>query len=194
MGLSVLGGSGWACQCWMGLSVLGGSRWACQCWVAVDGPVSAGWQWMGLSVLDGPVSAGWQWSGRTCLPNPFWQCLSLFDYVPLLPLIQILPLLQGSVAKKPYNPIIGEHFHCSWDVSREALSEASRPMNGEVWTSDGPVRLAYCAEQVSHHPPSKSEITCCVLFIKLAHTGYNAVVNVDSDPAPGQAFNTNSIL
>ncbi|XP_064635770.1 oxysterol-binding protein-related protein 11-like [Lineus longissimus] len=59
---------------------------------------------------------------------------------------------KGSVAKKPYNPIIGEHFHCSWDVSKEALSEASRPVNGDVRTSDD-IRLSYCAEQVSHHPP-----------------------------------------
>lgn len=25
----------------------------------------------------------------------------------------------GSVAKKPYNPIIGEVFHCSWKVPRD---------------------------------------------------------------------------
>lgn len=28
----------------------------------------------------------------------------------------------GSVAKKPYNPIIGEVFHCSWKVPRDNAS------------------------------------------------------------------------
>lgn len=45
----------------------------------------------------------------------------------------------GSIAKKPYNPIIGETFACSWLV----------PEN----ESRGSWRVRYCAEQVSHHPP-----------------------------------------
>ncbi|RUS77935.1 hypothetical protein EGW08_014309 [Elysia chlorotica] len=48
---------------------------------------------------------------------------------------------QGSVAKKPYNPIIGETFHCSWLVKNR---------EGEP---DEETRLVYTAEQVSHHPP-----------------------------------------
>lgn len=48
-------------------------------------------------------------------------------------------ILQGSVAKKPYNPIIGETFHCSWDVNDSETSSSNR--------------LIYTAEQVSHHPP-----------------------------------------
>ncbi|KAK3778498.1 hypothetical protein RRG08_024906, partial [Elysia crispata] len=48
---------------------------------------------------------------------------------------------QGSLAKKPYNPIIGETFHCSWHV---------KDIEGE--DEDG-TRLIYTAEQVSHHPP-----------------------------------------
>ena len=47
--------------------------------------------------------------------------------------------LQGSLAKKPYNPIIGESFHCSWRVP------------GSEGRED--VFLYYTAEQVSHHPP-----------------------------------------
>jgi len=46
---------------------------------------------------------------------------------------------QGSVAKKPYNPIIGETFHCSWHVNDAA--------------GDKKTTLTYTAEQVSHHPP-----------------------------------------
>ncbi|BFZ04893.1 hypothetical protein BsWGS_07933 [Bradybaena similaris] len=42
----------------------------------------------------------------------------------------------GSVAKKPYNPIIGETFHCSWHVHNSTDTI-----------------LTYTAEQVSHHPP-----------------------------------------
>ncbi|XP_036396327.1 oxysterol-binding protein-related protein 11 isoform X1 [Megalops cyprinoides] len=49
---------------------------------------------------------------------------------------------RGAVAKKPYNPIIGETFHCSWRV----------PARRE----DGPrdsCLVRFVAEQVSHHPP-----------------------------------------
>ncbi|GFN78697.1 oxysterol-binding protein [Plakobranchus ocellatus] len=45
---------------------------------------------------------------------------------------------QGCIAKKPYNPIIGETFHCSWHVKDKEEQD---------------VRLIYTAEQVSHHPP-----------------------------------------
>lgn len=27
----------------------------------------------------------------------------------------------GSVAKKPYNPIIGETFHCNWRIPRDSI-------------------------------------------------------------------------
>lgn len=43
-----------------------------------------------------------------------------------------------SIAKKPYNPIIGETFHCSWRVQQ--------PDNRTDF-------VHYTAEQVSHHPP-----------------------------------------
>ncbi|XP_034239580.1 oxysterol-binding protein-related protein 11-like [Thrips palmi] len=43
-----------------------------------------------------------------------------------------------SIAKKPYNPIIGETFHCSWKVQT--------PDNRTDY-------VHYTAEQVSHHPP-----------------------------------------
>ena len=42
---------------------------------------------------------------------------------------------QGEISKKPYNPVIGETFHCCWDVPNENT------------------RMTFTAEQVSHHPP-----------------------------------------
>ncbi|KAJ3599634.1 hypothetical protein NHX12_033590, partial [Muraenolepis orangiensis] len=42
---------------------------------------------------------------------------------------------KGSVAKKPYNPILGEVFYCHWDMPNETVEEPIPPT------------------QVSHHPP-----------------------------------------
>lgn len=58
---------------------------------------------------------------------------------------------RSGVAKKPYNPIIGETFLCHWDVpgiepSDETVSDGPVP-----WCS--PNQLTFIAEQVSHHPP-----------------------------------------
>ncbi|GFR75767.1 oxysterol-binding protein [Elysia marginata] len=58
---------------------------------------------------------------------------------------------QGSVAKKPYNPIIGETFHCSWYVRNQENREAKED-EGEDGEDEG-THLSYIAEQVSHHPP-----------------------------------------
>uniref|UniRef100_A0AAY4EUT3 Oxysterol-binding protein n=1 Tax=Denticeps clupeoides TaxID=299321 RepID=A0AAY4EUT3_9TELE len=58
---------------------------------------------------------------------------------------------KGSVAKKPYNPILGEVFFCHWDLPSD--TEESEPV------SEGPVpwcgknSVSFVAEQVSHHPP-----------------------------------------
>ncbi|XP_055858822.1 oxysterol-binding protein-related protein 9 isoform X3 [Episyrphus balteatus] len=58
---------------------------------------------------------------------------------------------KSSVAKKPYNPILGEVFQCHWDIPGE------KPDSEEV--KDGPIpwckrnQLTFLAEQVSHHPP-----------------------------------------
>ncbi|XP_071795952.1 oxysterol-binding protein-related protein 11-like isoform X2 [Asterias amurensis] len=51
---------------------------------------------------------------------------------------------KGSIAKKPYNPIIGETFHCSWDVP---------PTPNQSEGSSDNSRVTFVAEQVSHHPP-----------------------------------------
>ncbi|XP_073844204.1 oxysterol-binding protein-related protein 9 isoform X1 [Musca autumnalis] len=58
---------------------------------------------------------------------------------------------KSAVAKKPYNPILGEIFQCYWDIPGEIPDEDK--------VNDGPVpwcrknQLTFLAEQVSHHPP-----------------------------------------
>lgn len=60
---------------------------------------------------------------------------------------------KSAVAKKPYNPILGEIFRCHWEFPESREEEAA--------VQDGPVpwcrkdQLSFIAEQVSHHPPSK---------------------------------------
>uniref|UniRef100_S4RED8 Oxysterol-binding protein n=1 Tax=Petromyzon marinus TaxID=7757 RepID=S4RED8_PETMA len=74
---------------------------------------------------------------------------------------------KGAVAKKPYNPIIGEAFRCSWLVPRTWVMAKSRKevspgsvknspgtrAGGEDAGEDGCYRVWFVAEQVSHHPP-----------------------------------------
>lgn len=61
---------------------------------------------------------------------------------------------KGAIAKKPYNPIIGESFHCSWKVPRrpEASKEPSQG-SPDPAASQEPYQVRFTAEQVSHHPP-----------------------------------------
>ncbi|XP_076450407.1 oxysterol-binding protein-related protein 11-like [Babylonia areolata] len=54
------------------------------------------------------------------------------------------------VAKKPYNPIIGETFRCSWLLTPETLSKDGGKLGRGA---SPPLHLNYIAEQVSHHPP-----------------------------------------
>uniref|UniRef100_UPI00358E1CC2 oxysterol-binding protein-related protein 9 isoform X3 n=1 Tax=Myxine glutinosa TaxID=7769 RepID=UPI00358E1CC2 len=60
---------------------------------------------------------------------------------------------RGSVAKKPYNPVLGEIFQCSWTM------DAPEGDNGVELVTDGPVPwvtqrdVSFISEQVSHHPP-----------------------------------------
>lgn len=74
---------------------------------------------------------------------------------------------KGAIAKKPYNPIIGETFHCSWKMAKNqvpcdtnsnsslhSLSEqvtVSEESPGQAESDYFTVR--FVAEQVSHHPP-----------------------------------------
>ncbi|XP_017279823.2 oxysterol-binding protein-related protein 10 [Kryptolebias marmoratus] len=67
---------------------------------------------------------------------------------------------KGAVAKKPYNPVLGETFHCSWEVPRHKVKPLSRSNQGTPGKSPnnedsarGCYRVRFVAEQVSHHPP-----------------------------------------
>lgn len=87
------------------------------------------------------------------------------------------------MAKKPYNPIIGEIFQCSWRLSTpstktETTDTSETPQdpensgveddkvekrNNEVksTTVGKPILVTFCGEQVSHHPPiSAFRINC----------------------------------
>ncbi|XP_075280621.1 oxysterol-binding protein-related protein 9 isoform X4 [Opisthocomus hoazin] len=60
---------------------------------------------------------------------------------------------KGSVAKKPYNPILGEIFRCHWVLPGTEGEDDMEPVSeGPVpWVSKSSV--TFVAEQVSHHPP-----------------------------------------
>ncbi|XP_038138034.1 oxysterol-binding protein-related protein 11-like isoform X2 [Cyprinodon tularosa] len=62
---------------------------------------------------------------------------------------------KGAIAKKPYNPIIGETFRCSWRVPRTAEASTEPPQGGPdpSTNSQEPYQVRFVAEQVSHHPP-----------------------------------------
>lgn len=61
---------------------------------------------------------------------------------------------KSSVAKKPYNPILGEVFKCHWDIPGLPADSSSLVTDGPVpWCTKN--HLTFVAEQVSHHPPSK---------------------------------------
>ncbi|XP_078260296.1 oxysterol-binding protein-related protein 11 isoform X3 [Rhinoraja longicauda] len=71
---------------------------------------------------------------------------------------------KGAVAKKPYNPIIGETFHCSWNVPRNTSGKSCGSSSQNCWQttecsggSEGRGQadylLRFVSEQVSHHPP-----------------------------------------
>lgn len=75
---------------------------------------------------------------------------------------------KSGVAKKPYNPILGEIFRCHWDIPNDSVDSSidSKLVNeGPVpWCKEN--QLSFIAEQVSHHPPSK------YLFIKILHSKF----------------------
>ncbi|KAF3827070.1 hypothetical protein GH733_002556, partial [Mirounga leonina] len=67
---------------------------------------------------------------------------------------------KGALAKKPYNPIIGETFHCSWEVPKDSVkpkrTAPHSPAGHEHPMAEDPsksYKLRFVAEQVSHHPP-----------------------------------------
>ncbi|XP_019752149.1 oxysterol-binding protein-related protein 9 isoform X3 [Hippocampus comes] len=79
---------------------------------------------------------------------------------------------KGSVAKKPYNPILGEVFFCHWDLpcktEEPSTNVSSSPAPVQDTLSDGPVpwsspnNVSFVAEQVSHHPPISAFYAECL--------------------------------
>lgn len=60
---------------------------------------------------------------------------------------------KGAIAKKPYNPIIGETFHCSWKLPKRPESRESSSGSSESSMPQEYDQVRFVAEQVSHHPP-----------------------------------------
>ncbi|XP_061540802.1 oxysterol-binding protein-related protein 9 isoform X3 [Phycodurus eques] len=79
---------------------------------------------------------------------------------------------KGSVAKKPYNPILGEVFFCHWDLPSKTeevsthVSSSPAPVQDALsedpvpWSS--PNNVSFVAEQVSHHPPISAFYAECL--------------------------------
>ncbi|KAI3414219.1 hypothetical protein GPALN_011677 [Globodera pallida] len=63
----------------------------------------------------------------------------------------LFPGRRGNIAKKPYNPILGETFRCRWTLPRTRPS-TSKTTNGP-FPGSATNQLTFIAEQVSHHPP-----------------------------------------
>ncbi|XP_069794749.1 oxysterol-binding protein-related protein 9 isoform X13 [Narcine bancroftii] len=60
---------------------------------------------------------------------------------------------KGSVAKKPYNPILGEIFKCHWIVPDIETEENIEPVAAGPIPEASQNSVTFAAEQVSHHPP-----------------------------------------
>ncbi|XP_072275736.1 oxysterol-binding protein-related protein 9 isoform X5 [Pyxicephalus adspersus] len=59
---------------------------------------------------------------------------------------------KGSVAKKPYNPILGEVFQCHWVLPGSENDDSETVSEGPIpWASKN--NVTFVSEQVSHHPP-----------------------------------------
>ncbi|CAD7077365.1 unnamed protein product [Hermetia illucens] len=58
---------------------------------------------------------------------------------------------KSTVAKKPYNPILGEIFQCYWETPGKNLDTDQVPDGPVPWCKKD--QLTFLAEQVSHHPP-----------------------------------------
>lgn len=83
---------------------------------------------------------------------------------------------KGAIAKKPYNPIIGETFHCSWRIAKgEVASDTSSNSSSHSLSEQGDLSqepdgqlepdyytVRFVAEQVSHHPPVSGFYAECV--------------------------------
>ncbi|XP_010786081.1 oxysterol-binding protein-related protein 11-like, partial [Notothenia coriiceps] len=118
---------------------------------------------------------------------------------------------KGAVAKKPYNPVLGETFHCSWEVPRDKVKPLVRSNQGSSWEpsrgpnntqqgADSPAdcyTVRFVAEQVSHHPPVSGfycecrEKSMCVnahVWTKSKFMGMSIGVSMVGEVATGKAL------
>lgn len=112
---------------------------------------------------------------------------------------------KSSIAKKPYNPILGEIFLCHWNldgndsVSPKSTEESSGHQNSSQDSSEPSISdietfskrlpkgsLLFVAEQVSHHPPVSAfyaenpdkQISCCAhIYTKSKYLGLSVGVH-----------------
>lgn len=84
--------------------------------------------------------------------------------------------VQGPAARKPYNPILGEFFECSFRADTSRLT-VEQPVEGGPQAKPGDqsvLDVTFVSEQVSHHPPS--ELTCCHLHrLRLLFLGHSFI-------------------
>jgi len=63
----------------------------------------------------------------------------------------IAGLRKHEIARKPYNPLLGETFRCRWTLP--GVAPSPQKTTGGPFPGSSTNQLTYVAEQVSHHPP-----------------------------------------
>ena len=105
---------------------------------------------------------------------------------------------KSSIAKKPYNPILGETFRCHWtvppeksqssiksDLAAEKMRCPKEVAKESALPECSPDELTFIAEQVSHHPPisafyaehvNKRISTCAHIYTKSSFLGMSVSI------------------
>ncbi|KAF7638107.1 Oxysterol-binding protein [Meloidogyne graminicola] len=81
------------------------------------------------------------------LNNPESRFLAVVEYY----LNSFYPARKSGVAKKPFNPILGEIFRCRWTLPG-TMPNDQKTQKGP-FPGSGTNQVTFIAEQVSHHPP-----------------------------------------
>uniref|UniRef100_A0A7E4V4K8 Oxysterol-binding protein n=1 Tax=Panagrellus redivivus TaxID=6233 RepID=A0A7E4V4K8_PANRE len=81
------------------------------------------------------------------MDNPEARIIAVVKYY----LSAFYPARKSGVAKKPYNPILGETFRCRWTVPD--LENAGKKTQDGPFAGSDVNQVTFVAEQVSHHPP-----------------------------------------
>ncbi|CAK5066460.1 unnamed protein product [Meloidogyne enterolobii] len=85
--------------------------------------------------------------GAINLNTPESRFLAVVEYY----LNSFYPARKSGVAKKPFNPILGETFRCRWTLPGTVPSEQKTKKG--PFPGTGTNQVTFIAEQVSHHPP-----------------------------------------